>query len=72
MEPAGSGRLIVEQAAGWGVVGYQASDGLKRVPLFDRVWFLELTGTDVADIAALTLTLFLIVKIVQALRAKKK
>ena len=68
---AGSGRLIVEQVTGWSLVGIHATDRISRVPLFERVWFLDLTGNDVASIAALTLTVALTLQVVRSVMKKK-
>ncbi len=70
MEPAG-GRLIAEQVAGWSLVGYQVTDRVSRVPLFEQVWFLDLTGNDISSIAALTLTVALTVQVFRTMRRKK-
>lgn len=70
MQQAG-GRLIAEQVAGWSLVGYQVTDRVSRVPLFEQVWFLDLTGNDISSIAALTLTVALTVQVFRTMRRKK-
>lgn len=62
MEPT-TGRLIVEQVTGWSLVGYQVVDTVSRVPLFERIWVLDLTGNDISKIAALALTIALIFQV---------
>lgn len=70
MEPAGGGRLIIEQVTGWSLVGYQVTDRVSQVPLFEQVWFFGLTGNDISSIAALTLTVALTFQVIRAMRKK--